>query len=71
MVDLTFSSRAKNFVPLSLLKYIASLRASDDDGGGALPEEIAYIGAVGMKAIKGTLSFFDLRSSLAQSVRIL
>ncbi|KAJ3827447.1 DUF55-domain-containing protein [Lentinula raphanica] len=46
MVDLTFESRAKHFVPLVLLKHISE-HVED------LPEELAYIGSEGAKAIKG------------------
>jgi hypothetical protein len=46
MVELTFVSRAKNFVPLALLKYISE--------SSTLPAEIDYIGDSGAKAIKGT-----------------
>ncbi|KAI0832829.1 DUF55-domain-containing protein [Trametes gibbosa] len=45
MVDVTFIDRAPHFVPLSLLKSIAT--ASD------LVEEVSYIGDEGAKAIKG------------------
>ncbi|TFK93634.1 DUF55-domain-containing protein [Polyporus arcularius HHB13444] len=45
MVDVTFVSRAKHLVPLSLLRTIAS---STD-----VPEEVSYIGEEGAKAIKG------------------
>lgn len=47
MVDLTFSSRAKNFVPLALLKFIADLPSN------SAPDEINYLGEGGVKAIKG------------------
>lgn len=47
MVDLMFTARAKHFIPLALLRYIANL-AKDDP-----PEEIKYIGENGVKAIKG------------------
>ncbi|KAF8165764.1 PUA-like domain-containing protein [Crassisporium funariophilum] len=47
MVDLTFSARGTHFVPLALMKYIADLPPQH------LPEEIAYIGDDGVKAIKG------------------
>ncbi len=47
MVDVTFVSRAKHLVPLSLLRTIAS---STD-----VPEEVSYIGEEGAKAIKGNL----------------
>ncbi|KAJ3751867.1 DUF55-domain-containing protein, partial [Lentinula raphanica] len=46
MVDLTFESRANHFVPLVLLKHISE-HVED------LPEELAYIGSEGAKAIKG------------------
>ncbi|RPD81319.1 DUF55-domain-containing protein [Lentinus tigrinus ALCF2SS1-7] len=45
MVDVTFVSRAKHFVPLSLLRTIAS---STD-----VPEDVSYIGEDGAQAIKG------------------
>ncbi|KAF9461992.1 PUA-like domain-containing protein [Collybia nuda] len=44
MVELTFKSRAQNFVPLALLRYIAD--------NSTLPPEIEYIGDTGAKAIK-------------------
>lgn len=47
MVDLTFSSRAKKFVPLALLKFVADLPSN------SAPEEIDYLGEEGVKAIKG------------------
>ncbi|KAJ3788920.1 DUF55-domain-containing protein [Lentinula aff. detonsa] len=46
MVDLTFKSRAKHFISLTLLKYISE---HVDD----LPEELEYIGSEGANAIKG------------------
>ena len=49
MVDLTFTSRAKHFVPLALLRYISELNSQ------VLPKELAYLGDHGIKAIKGTL----------------
>ncbi|KAL4242313.1 5-Hydroxymethylcytosine binding [Abortiporus biennis] len=62
MVELTFKARLKYFVPLSLLKSIASLPSSQsstargknkaqDSTDSELPEEIAYIGKTGVKAI--------------------
>ncbi|EIW61404.1 DUF55-domain-containing protein [Trametes versicolor FP-101664 SS1] len=45
MVDVTFVRRASHFVPLSLLRGIAA--ASEP------PEEVAYIGDDGMKAVQG------------------
>lgn len=47
MIDATFISRAAHFVPLSLLRHIADSASPDP------PEEIAYIGTDGVKAIKG------------------
>ena len=48
MVDVTFSSRAKHLVPLSLMKRIASISNPDD-----VPDDVSYIGSEGVKAIKG------------------
>ncbi|KAI0737675.1 PUA-like domain-containing protein [Daedaleopsis nitida] len=45
MVDVTFVSRAAYFVPLSLLRKIAS--------SSEVPEEVEYIGEEGAQAIKG------------------
>ena len=58
MVDLTFNSRAKNFVPLALLRYIStvSLPSSADDEPDII-EEISYLGRKGVAAIKGTYPF--------------
>ncbi|KAM5542331.1 hypothetical protein V8D89_003790 [Ganoderma adspersum] len=44
MVEVAFGSRVQHFVPLSLLRNIAS--------SSELPEEVAYIGEDGAKAIK-------------------
>ena len=46
MVDLTFISRATNFVPLALLRKISSLPSSD------AAEEISYLGEEGITALK-------------------
>ncbi|KAG2156342.1 DUF55-domain-containing protein [Suillus clintonianus] len=46
MIDATFLSRAEHFVPLSLLRHIADSADSDP------PDEFAYIGTEGMKAVK-------------------
>ncbi|KAG2369740.1 PUA-like domain-containing protein [Suillus spraguei] len=46
MIDATFVSRAEHFVPLSLLRHIAESAESDP------PDEIAYIGTDGVKAVK-------------------
>lgn len=51
MVDLTFQARAKNFVPLSLLKRIASTSTAQP------PSDVDYIGEDGVKAIKGVSSY--------------
>jgi hypothetical protein len=51
MIDATFLSRAAHFVPLSLFRHIADSASSDP------PDEIAYIGTDGVKAIKGTSDF--------------
>ena len=48
MVDVTFKSRAANFVPLSLLRRIAAT------SGSVAPSDIPYIGVPGVRAIKGT-----------------
>lgn len=48
MVDLTFTSRAKHFIPLALLRCIAELAPQQS------PKEIAYLGDHGIKAIKGS-----------------
>ncbi|KAE9407261.1 DUF55-domain-containing protein [Gymnopus androsaceus JB14] len=45
MVDLTFDSRANHFIPLALLKHISEKVDN-------LPENMAYIGSDGAKAIK-------------------
>jgi len=49
MVDLTFTSRAQHFIPLALLRLVADLPPSE------VPEELAYIGQEGIKALKGAL----------------
>ena len=49
MVDLTFTSRAKHFIPLALLRCIADLNSQ------VLPKELAYLGDYDIKAIKGPL----------------
>ncbi|KAJ3506435.1 hypothetical protein NLJ89_g6874 [Agrocybe chaxingu] len=46
MVDLTFSTRAANFVPLALLRFLADQPSSQP------PEDLAYLGEKGVKAIK-------------------
>ncbi|THH13287.1 hypothetical protein EW146_g6920, partial [Bondarzewia mesenterica] len=47
MVDVTFVARATHFVPLSLLRQIASLAESEP------PDEVGYIGSEGVEAVKG------------------
>lgn len=59
MVDVTFRSRAKHFIPLSLLKYLASLSSSSSSVADP-PEDMAYIGKEGMKAIKGKPANTDI-----------
>jgi hypothetical protein len=49
MVDVTFSYRAKHFIPLALFRHIAALSPSE------LPNEIEYVTESGVKAIKGPL----------------
>ncbi|KAF9498699.1 DUF55-domain-containing protein [Pleurotus eryngii] len=46
MVDLTFVERAKNFIPLALLRYIADISSTP-------PPELEYVGEDGINAIKG------------------
>ncbi|KDQ64124.1 hypothetical protein JAAARDRAFT_187497 [Jaapia argillacea MUCL 33604] len=46
MVDVTFKRRAQNYVPLSLLKYIADSTSSDP------LNDVPHIGPEGVKAIK-------------------
>ncbi|KAJ7359340.1 DUF55-domain-containing protein [Mycena albidolilacea] len=46
MVDLTFESRAQNFVPLTLLRFIA------DSSSVSPPTGFEYLGDVGVSAIK-------------------
>lgn len=47
MVDAKLVSRARHFVPLSLLRYLADLPSTK------LPEAVTYVGEDGIKAIKG------------------
>ncbi|KAK7696146.1 hypothetical protein QCA50_000797 [Cerrena zonata] len=51
MVDVTLRSRATHFIPLSLLKHLASLSPSSSSVMDP-PEEVAYIEKEGIKAIK-------------------
>jgi hypothetical protein len=48
MVDVTFTCRAKHFIPLALFRHIAALPSE-------LPGDIEYISEKGVKAIKGPL----------------
>jgi len=56
MVDLTFSSRTKNFIPLAILRFLSSTALED------LPQELKYIGEHGLKAIKGIVLCLNHRS---------
>ena len=47
MVDAKFISRARHFIPLSLLRYLADLPSAIP------PEAISYVGEDGINAIKG------------------
>lgn len=49
MVDATFVSRARHFVPLSLLRHLADLPSAIP------PEAVSYVGEDGINAIKGTV----------------
>ncbi|KAJ2935051.1 hypothetical protein H1R20_g2004, partial [Candolleomyces eurysporus] len=53
MVDLTFNSRAKHFVPLALLRYISTVSVSSS-AEPDIVEEISYLRRKGVAAIKGT-----------------
>jgi hypothetical protein len=63
MVDLTFKSRAKHFVPLALLRYIASVSlpasSEDKDEVPGLVEELSYLSRKGVAAIKGILVYIS------------
>ena len=59
MVDLTFTSRTKNFIPLAILRFLSSTVLED------VPQELKYIGAHGLKAIKGIV-FPKSQASLVQ-----
>ncbi|THH00102.1 hypothetical protein EW145_g7138 [Phellinidium pouzarii] len=48
MVDVTFKARCAHAVPLALIKRIAS-------AGAAPPEDVAYIGEDGVRALKGAV----------------
>lgn len=47
MVEVTFGSRAKHFVPLALLRHLADSSSTEP------PTELEYIGSAGLKFIKG------------------
>ena len=50
MVDVTFISRAKHFVPLALLRHLANSSTEP-------PTELEYIGSTGLRSIKGFKQF--------------
>lgn len=54
MVEVTITSRAKNFIPLALLRHIAA--------SSEAPHEVNYIGIEGVTAIKGEHVRPDLHS---------
>jgi hypothetical protein len=47
MVDLTFTCRAKHFIPLALFRHIAALPSSEP------PHDIEYVSENAVEAIKG------------------
>lgn len=51
MVDVTFISRAKHFVPLALLRHLANSSSTEP------PTELEYIGSTGLGSIKGFKQF--------------
>lgn len=51
MVDVTFISRAKHFVPLALLRHLADSSSTEP------PTELEYIGSTGLRSIKGFKQF--------------
>lgn len=61
MVDVTFKSRAKHYVPLPLLRHIA---VSSD-----LSKDMSYIGEDAIAAIKGQPSLFSSGSILTLASR--
>ena len=63
MVDVTFRARAKNFIPLSLIKHLASLSPSSSSPTDP-PDEVEYIEKEGMKAIKGSFRHTNTYPSL-------
>jgi predicted RNA-binding protein with PUA-like domain len=48
MVDLTFVSRAENFIPLAVLRNMAALTSDTP------PEGVEYLGTEGVRAVKST-----------------
>lgn len=58
MVDAKFISRARHFVPLSLLRHLASLTSAIP------PDAVSYVGEDGIHAIKGIVPW---RSALSGS----
>lgn len=51
MVDAKFVSRARHFVPLSLLRHLADLPSANP------PEAVSYVGEDGINAIKGIVTW--------------
>ena len=51
MVEVTFVSRAKHFVPLALLRHLAGSSSTEPS------TELEYIGSTGLKSIKGLKQF--------------
>jgi hypothetical protein len=65
MVDVTFVKRAAKFIPLSLLRHIASLPA-----GSNPPEDLGYIGIPGVKAIQSASFNFTRSSAYSASSKL-
>lgn len=61
MVDVTFKSRAKHYVPLPLLRHIA---VSPD-----LSKDMSYIGTDAIAVIKGQLNLFSPKLILTLATR--
>lgn len=53
MVDAKFESRARHFVPLSLLRYLADLPSANPPG------VVSYVGEDGINAIKGIVAWWS------------
>lgn len=54
MVDAKFVSRARYFIPLSLLRHLAELPTATP------PETLGYVGEDGINAIKGIVTWWSL-----------